>query len=558
MYNYSLENQTIKLYKNTPWIEFVNKNNIPIYYKEIQFNIDEPAYFIAKCSQCGCVFHSKKSCFNHLCHPIINTNSNRIQFALIYLINWICIKMISINAIMHPFFQKFCSFLNDDFKIPKPKKMRSLIINYSKIIIENLIKNMKSSYVSIMIDGAKRWKHRYISIIIYTRYEYIYYETRQVYRENAEAISNFLNDCMHYLDSHGKKLCSICSDDYTANIKACKFKNLDYKIYRQYCNCHCASKAIGHQFSIVGKNCFFTKQIELALRLLKHLNPPFLTCVRWQSISECTNFIYEHFDEMKDIINKKRKNVAETYSDLLKIDWLSIKNATQIITSFIIFIEGDEMKIELLFLKLYETVSLLKNENTQIANDLLVEFCNLFEQKTDLIVAVSAFLLTYEGSQFWMKNSEDLKEYYLSKGWSGITKYCESSNISVTDEMHQCFIEHLSSSLNVKMDPFEFWKSKDNELSEVACKILSIPCSETPVERLFGGLSFMLDPSSTKMKSDLINAEMTIRMSTIFQNIHNFDGNMLSKLEKSFEFFQDYAFPEVSYMLSNKMSNQDI
>lgn len=103
--------------------------------------------------------------------------------------------------------------------------MRSLIINYSKIIIENLIKNMKSSYVSIMIDGAKRWKHRYISIIIYTRYEYVYYETRQVYRENAEAISNFLNDCMHYLDSHGKKLCSICSDDYTANIKACKFKN---------------------------------------------------------------------------------------------------------------------------------------------------------------------------------------------------------------------------------------------------------------------------------------------------------------------------------------------
>lgn len=101
-------------------------------------------------------------------------------------------------------------------------------------------------------------------------------------------------------------------------------------------------------------------------------------------------------------------------------------------------------------------------------------------------------------------------------------------------------------------------EKKNNELSEIACKILSIPCSETPVESLFEGLSFMLDPSSTKMKSDLINAEMTIRMSTIFKNIHNFDINMLSKLEKSFEFFQDYAFPEVYYMLSNKMSNQDI
>lgn len=110
---------------------------------------------------------------------------------------------------------------------------------------------------------------------------------------------------------------------------------------------------------------------------------------------------------------------------------------------------------------MYETVSLLKNEKTQIANDLLTELYSIFKKNFDLIVAGSAFLLTYEGSQFWMKSSVELKKYYLSKGWDGISKYCDSSNIFVTDEMHQCFMDHLSSSSNVKMDPFEFWKLKN-------------------------------------------------------------------------------------------------
>lgn len=548
---YSTQNkQPLKLYKNTPWCELTNHNKIIIYYRKIQFNADEKAYFIAKCSLCGCVFHSKKSCLNHQCQQSVNTNCNKLQSALLYLINWICIKMISINAIEHPFFQKFCSFLDENFKVPKPKVMRSLIIEYSKSVLETLIQNIKTPYISIMIDGATKWDHHYITIILYSRFEYVYYKTKRVYRENAKAISKFLKECINYLISQGKIVCSICSDDYTANIKACKFKNLKYIVYRQYCNCHCASLVLSHQFSYVGKNFYYTRKIESALRLLKNLNPPFLSSVKWQSISDSTRFIFDNFNELKNIISQMNKRTAENYLDLLKIDWLSLKNATQIVTSFIIFIEGDEMRIEFLFLKLYETIALLKNENTEIANDLLTEFCEVFERSSDLFVALSAFLLTYKGSEFWIKCSEDHKEYYLSRGWAGIVTYCYCSQIIPTNEMFHCFIQFLRSSSEVIMDPFLYWQLKKNELSEVACRILSIPCSETPVERLFGGLSFMLDSTSTNMKSDLVNAEMTIRMSTVFQNIHNFDGNLFSKLEKSFEYFQNYAFPEVYHMMA--------
>ena len=254
---------------------------------------------------------------------------------------------------------------------------------------------------------------------------------------------------------------------------------------------------------------------------------------------------------MEKIIKNMRNYMSEQYSDLLKVDWLSLKNATQIVTSFIIFTESDEMKIEMLFLKLYETVSFLKNEHTSIADDLLSEFCEVYENNNNLLIALSAYLLTNLGSHFWLNCSEELKNYYIAKGWTGIVNYCNDSHIIVTEKMHQCFIQHLCSDGidECNSDPYEFWICRNNDLSDIACRILSIPCSETPVERLFGGLSFMLDPTSSRMKSDLVNAEMTIRMSTVFQNMHGFDGNFLLKMQKCFEYFHEYAFPEVSSIL---------
>lgn len=94
--------------------------------------------------------HSKKACYNHVCNYVIDM---RIQFALI---NWISIKMLSLNSIEHPFIKKFCFLLNVKLEIPKPKILSQMIINYLNLIIENTIKSMKSQYVSVMLDGATK------------------------------------------------------------------------------------------------------------------------------------------------------------------------------------------------------------------------------------------------------------------------------------------------------------------------------------------------------------------------------------------------------------------
>ena len=184
----------------------------------------------------------------------------------------------------------------------------------------------------------------------------------------------------------------------------------------------------------------------------------------------------------------------------------------------------------------------MKEQIAKIADDLLAEFKKVFDQNINLLVPFSVFLLTCEGSKFWQNCPKAYQYYFISKGWCGIVFYCKKSNILLDFETYQCFTNHLLTSSQISMDPFNFLVLKNNKLGSIALRILSIPCSETPVERLFGGLTFMIDESSTRMKDDLINAELTIRMSTIFQNQHNFDGNMLQKLEKSFNIFKNMHF----------------
>ena len=47
------------------------------------------------------------------------------------------------------------------------------------------------------------------------------------------------------------------------------------------------------------------------------------------------------------------------------------------------------------------------------------------------------------------------------------------------------------------------------------------------MERLFGGLTYMFDDKSNRMKDDLLNAKLRIRMFIIFEHIHEYSGLLL-------------------------------
>lgn len=450
--------------------------------------------------------------------------------------------MISINAIEDPLFKTFCQILDPEIIIPPPAVMRSLIINFSDFLLEYQLRNTQSNYFSILIDGKTQNTLHFISIILFTRNQYIYYTTKMVKSESAVNISNILRKCIDELILNNKTVCSICSDNFSSNKSACKIKNLQKKIYRQYCNCHCANLAISNLFNKKGKYNNITQKVLLALRLLKKFHPPSFTEVRWKSLSECATFISNNKDKLVSIIDHKHLEENKTYSDLKKFNWDELKSALNIITSYIIGLENDEMRIEYVFGELSKTIQQLEKEETQIANDITTELINVYVMNNYLIVALSAFLLTTDGTFFWQNCSEEKKDFFFEYGYEGICHFCKKSGIVVNDDMKKIFLDHLSRQKIEFCEPFAYWSSQNNVLSDIACQILSIPCSETPVERLFGGLTYMFDDKSNRMKDDLLNAKLRIRMFTVFENIHEYSGRLLKRIKECYDFLRNHAF----------------
>ena len=149
---------------------------------------------IAKCPYCGNIFYSQKTASFHFCKKQKET---KYRLVIIYLIKWLSFKMISFNAIEDLLFKSFCHILDFDIKLPPPAEMRVLIISFSDFLLNYQIRNANSKYFSILIDGKTQNDAHFISIILFSRTQYIYYITKKVRFKNAVSISKILREYIY-------------------------------------------------------------------------------------------------------------------------------------------------------------------------------------------------------------------------------------------------------------------------------------------------------------------------------------------------------------------------
>ena len=168
------------------------------------------------------------------------------------------------------------------------------------------------------------------------------------------------------------------------------------------------------------------------------MHPPKLTEIKWKSLSDVLDFIFIHKQELFNIIDNNRKSSNEELM-LKKINWEELKNAVSVITAFIIKMESYQMKIEFVFGELSKTIQFLQKQNTDISNEMLTELINVYVENKCLNVAVSAFLLTPDGSFFWQNCNSEKKYFFKDIGWRGILLFCKSSNIETKFLFILCF-----------------------------------------------------------------------------------------------------------------------
>lgn len=115
------------------------------------------------------------------------------------------------------------------------------------------------------------------------------------------------------------------------------------------------------------------------------------------------------------------------------------------------------------------------------------------------------------------------KSLILNYAFLGIEEYIHQTKICINpSNAKKLLFEYLQKNIYTQMfeqDAIAFWKNESENilgpiispLREIALRLLNIPPTEVPVERIFSSVGQLLDFKRIREKEDLLEAELIIR-----------------------------------------------
>ena len=297
------------------------------------------------------------------------------------------------------------------------------------------------------------------------------------------------------------------------------------------------------------------------------LKIPKYVATRWNTLASCGTFIEENREEIHAFIeervdvekheyeravidykNGKKKNEPEppTPPPVFKVPekWRNYTEALNVIVEFTDRIEGDLVLLQELFLAHIEVESKLEkmasNQNI-IASHLLAAFRQRFCTTGDLTLAELAYVFTPEGHASFRALPEDQSKRNKKKKLK--EKLLETTNILNIDaigpggkylaalfENYLCFWN-----VNEGDDPYGFWIDRLDEsirirqvnanhpiplnvFATTALILISLPASESMVERAFSQIKTIASDYNKSMKNDLFISLATIKLCFRYRN----------------------------------------
>ena len=553
-------------------------NQFGITFKECQYAIDKRSdmihsYFI--CTICNQIYITKKSMEKHRCVSIMG-NDISYDKALKYLLIWISKKNVSFRALGDIDFKGFLWTINKKYILPSEKTIRKEIYRFSNIILSKIYQKLDSKKVSLLIDGVKRNNRRYQGQIIYTPEQLYFIGLTPCVSETKLEISEIISNTAIKLSNNNCDLIAVCTDNFSSNIAALKggrlsAQNLSNQNFIRFpCTCHTINLAIKDIFE--GKYKYIYDSVILMINYFNQIskydnqicNVPQFHEVRWFSIYYCVCYIISH----KQYLNEYFLSVFNYIQ--IQYNWLIIHSILHLLESLILKLEGDYSSIGDVFYNFKTTLNeLIKINDTipedtepNITKDIINTLLFRFSKTVTLEMPILAFFMTGKGLVY--ANIKD-DQYYLTAGTGidALKNYAKnSSKLEKLVQFFKILLKYNNDTFLIDQDTTEdsvtFWKSvleggplwrkvpeflKNNaeytgfekKYAKFALKVLSIPCSESAVERVFSHLSDLLMSNKRNLSFHSINSILIIRMNSIFlnqkgKNSYDFIKNDLEKL----------------------------
>ena len=252
--------------------------------------------------------------------------------------------------------------------------------------------------------------------------------------------------------------------------------------------------------------------------------------IRWDSLYKCVKYITENkkpFFENSDNIE-----INQCFDEIeKKITWDILKKILETMWHFIQFIERDHTNLADLMKGYLITYHELKRINTEESLFLAEKFHQRFSDTCPIDIPSFCLLMTKDGLIYLKNNSIELEEKIkiLDLAHSGLKRYLflRKINEKVTNTVLADFDRYLEECpinfFSDHMSAFENWSKLKTDLANFACEILSIPCTEAAVERLFSFLSSITSSSMYNSSLELIESSLMIHFDSLFRKIGPID-----------------------------------
>ena len=557
------------------------KNSYGNIFHRFFFFSETISFSFYTCDICDKMFTSRNSIYqhNHINANIIQPSRliarNNVQLVLKSLLDFICISNISFNQIENSSFINFCKSLNPNVEIPGRTKLHEELLEYAFNIRKENLLSCKYQYLYLLIDGAKKFHHTYEAAIVVSNSKIFFWALQEIPTADAEELARFVEMFNDLVFDIPCRLICIVSDNASNNIAAFNPSGKlaqEFHIYvaRFACLCHTLDLSIGkifHSGAYLIAKTYLDVILQFVLQYctgenhkIKNLNdvsvmpnPPELT-ERWNSYSDCSEYVYNHWNDIRIAYAKLKHDLTKQHSDQIGkainyfihiIPIRTFSGCLKVIWEAIHAIEGDYFMLGDVWRIIFESYNKFKNfvtddksEEQNFVNTIRYWFQEEVNEKGDAGFLQFAKSLILDGLQDLrneFSKQQDREQFYILIEQT-INEFCLSTDqLSFAEtafqEFHSYFekgapIESTSDSegRSILLKDFDYWihfhhKDPHNPLGILAIQILGIPCSESAVERLFASLGAFYNKETKGSHLETINARLTVKTNHLFKRV---------------------------------------
>jgi hypothetical protein len=459
------------------------------------------------------------------------------------LIEWIAVRSISFRAIESDLFKEFVRSLHSQFLVPSHRILKQAISDMANIQI-TIPASTTRSFCSIMIDGATKFNHILLAVILFFRGQIHFLDLVDLPDQKSETIARRVAPLIQKLSERNLIVTAVCTDN-ASNEKAILDSKHDFAlqtltglpILRLPCAAHTLNLAMTDFLkSSINSQPSILQLLQTIIQALpKGFTSPFHTMprlneARWLSCGDVIMYLLLSHEKIETYFVEKRLEHARSCLQTLHIPDLA--QVFTIFTAFLFRLESNSAVYSQVFPTFAHALSEFEHlPNNRYRSRASLCLCGRFGRTADFSHIVAIYLLSPVGR----KHIRESVRTSFYAGWmesfarEGIRSLCAIFHIE-SDNVIDLFLHYLWEMGPETMPTREFWAHfpKFVTLRESGCtsaaslielgeRMAEFPATECSCERIFCQVRNLVGDFRQHMKSGTLRDLVRIRMHRLWQ-----------------------------------------